>query len=227
VIAEVLPGCYDFEGRRISQPSKKRHPSFQGRPMGFFLSQPLKHQCRSLDEIRAFLSTCRYVSDQEQFGVLDHWMAPADFEQARRGDCDDFALWTCRQLLGLGYDVRFVVGSSGRYGGGHAWVTFRAQKRQFILEPLLPRQPKFPRLQTLRYKPAISVEMSGSQVKFYEHDKTRPEPPFRTIAQLIPEWLFWRVRCWLRYLWRLVLWPYWAARYRFQRRQPDRSVIAH
>jgi hypothetical protein len=148
VIAEVLPGCYDFEGRRISHPSKKRHPSFQGRPMGSFLSQPLKHQCRSLDEIRAFLSTCRYVSDQAQFGVRDYWMPPAEF-------------------------------------------------------------------QTLFYKPAISVEMSGSQVKFYEHDRHRPEPPFRTILPLIPDWSFWWLRIWLRAIGRLILWPYRTARRRF------------
>jgi len=186
--------------------------------MGSFLSQPLKLQCRDLDEIRAFLSTCRYVSDQEQFGVGDHWMAPAEFELARRGDCDDFALWTCRQLLGLGYNARFVVGSSGRYGIGHAWVTFRAQNRNFILEPLLPRKPKFPRLQTLRYKPAISVELSGSQARFYEHEKVRPEPSFGTIVPLIPEWFYWWAGCWLRAVPRLLLWPYRAARYRLQRR---------
>ncbi len=44
--------------------------------MGLFLSQPVKVVCRDIAEIRAFLSTCRYVSDQEQFGVKDHWMAP-------------------------------------------------------------------------------------------------------------------------------------------------------
>ena len=62
--------------------------------MGSFLSQPLNVVCRDIDEIRGFLSTCRYVSDQEQFGVKDHWMAPEEFEKTRRGDCDDFALWT-------------------------------------------------------------------------------------------------------------------------------------
>jgi len=224
VIAEVIPGSYDFEGRRIAQPSKKRHPSFQGRPMGFFLSQPLKSPCRSLDEIRTFLLTCRYVSDQDQFGVRDHWMAPADFEQTRRGDCDDFALWTCRQLLGLGYDARFVVGSSGRYGAGHAWVTFRDQNRTYILEPLMPRRRTFPRLMTLRYKPAVSVELSGSQIKFYEHEKIRPEPPFSAIAPLIPEWFFWWVRYWLRAVPRLLLWPYRAARHRWRQRQPGSAL---
>src|SRR5579871_2413827 len=40
LISEVVPGFYDFEGKRVSQPSRKRHPSFDGRPMGSFFSQP-------------------------------------------------------------------------------------------------------------------------------------------------------------------------------------------
>ena len=99
MIAEVIPNFYDFEGRRVFQPKKKRYPWFEGRPMGSFLSQPLKVVCRDIDEVRSFLRTCRYASDQEQFGVKDHWMPPEEFERARRGDCDDFALWTWRQLF--------------------------------------------------------------------------------------------------------------------------------
>jgi hypothetical protein len=216
VIAEVIPGFYDVDGERISQPSKKRHPSFEGRPMGSFISQPLRLVCRDLDEIRAFLSTCRYVSDQEQFGVKDHWMAPQDFEQSRRGDCDDFALWTWRQLLELGYNARFVVGQAGRYGAGHAWVTFRNREKTFLVEPLLARAgAKFPRLDTLRYKPSISVEISGARVKFFEHPKPPVEPPFGVVAPLIPAWVLFR----LRTLPRLILWPFFALRRRLRRKR--------
>jgi predicted transglutaminase-like cysteine proteinase len=73
--------------------------------MGSFLTQPLKAVCHNMNEIRAFLVTCRYVSDREQFGVPDHWAAPEAFEQTRQGDCDDFVLWTWRQLLDLGYSL--------------------------------------------------------------------------------------------------------------------------
>ena len=165
--------------------------------MGSFLSQPVKVVCRDLEEVRAFLSTCRYVSDQEQFGVRDHWMSPQAFEQARQGDCDDFALWTCRQLLALGYNARFVVGSAGRYGECHAWVSFRDQDKIFILESVAPGRRTFPRLDTLRYRPWVSVEVTGSQVKFFEHPRRSGEPPLGVIAPLVPEWLLSRVRYWL------------------------------
>jgi hypothetical protein len=217
VIAEVIPGFYDFDGKRVFRPSKRRYPCFQGRAMGSFVSQPLKVVCRDMDEIRAFLMTCRYVSDREQFGVRDHWMPPEDFERTHRGGCDDFALWTWRQLRGIGYSARFVVGSAGRYGTGHAWVSFRIHDHVFIVESLLARREKFPRLETLRYRPMVSVEITGTQVKFFEHKRRTFEPPFRVVAPLIPEWLLSRLRYWLRTLWRLLLLPFFAVRGRFRR----------
>ena len=214
MIAEVVPGFYALDGKHISQPSKKRHACFKGRPMGSFLSQPLNVVCRDIDEIRGFLSTCRYVSDQEQFGVKDHWMAPEEFEKTRRGDCDDFALWTWRQLLELGYNARFVVGSAGRYGEGHAWVTFGVGDKTFLVEALLARvSGKFPRLDILRYKPRVSVEVCGTRVKFFEHTRRVLEPPFRVVMPLVPEWLLFR----LRTLPRLILWPFFALTRRLRR----------
>jgi len=183
--------------------------------MGAFLSQPLNLVCRDFDEIRAFLSTCRYVSDWEQFGLKDHWMPPEKFEKTRQGDCDDFALWTWRQLLGLGYDARFVVGRAGRYGAGHAWVSFRVHDRIFIVESLLARYRKFPRLETLRYRPSISVEAIGSQTKFFEHQKRTVEPPLRIVAPLVFEWLIFK----LRMLSRLPLLPFYILRRIYRRRK--------
>ena len=176
--------------------------------MGLFGSQPLDVVCRDMEEIRAFLLTCRYVSDREQFGVEDHWMPPKHFEQTRRGDCDDFALWTWRQLLNLGYSARFVAGVAGRYGAGHAWVTFRAHDQVFIVEPLLARYRTFPRLETLRYRPTVSVEITGSHVKFFDHAKRVHEPSFHVVGPLVLEWFLFR----LRTLSRLLLWPLVALR---------------
>jgi hypothetical protein len=186
--------------------------------MGSFLNQPVKVVCRDMDEIRAFLRTCRYTSDQDQFGVRDHWMSPQQFEQTRQGDCDDFALWTCRQLLALGYSARFVVGSAGRYGDGHAWVSFRAQNRIFILEPLLARRRTFPRLDTLRYRPIVSVEATGSEIRFFEHAKRVIEPPFSIVVPLVPEWLQFRLRLWILTLPRLLVYPYFIAKRRYRRK---------
>jgi len=186
MVAEVLPGLYDYDGKRILKPRK--HHRFSPRPMGSFLSQPVMVACRNLEDIRRSLVTCRYVSDQEQFGLRDYWMTPQEFERARKGDCDDFALWTWRQLLNLGYEARFVVGKAGRYGEGHAWVTYRSAGKTFVVEPLIASVADFPRLETLRYRPSVSVAAEGTHVRFYEHSPRRPDVRFRDVAPFLVEW---------------------------------------
>jgi len=151
--------------------------------------------CQDLDEVRAFLATCRFVPDCVQFGVEDYWMSPARFEQTRQGDCEDFALWTWRQLVGLGYSARFVAGKNGRNEGGHAWVTFRIRDKAFLVEPQLARvAEKFPRLDTLRYEPIVSVAAVESQVKYFQHVRREHEPGFFEVAPLVPEWVSFRLR---------------------------------
>jgi hypothetical protein len=49
------------------------------------------------------------VSDQELLGKLDYWQPPEDFEKRKKGDCEDFALWTWRQLLDMGYGAPLVA----------------------------------------------------------------------------------------------------------------------
>ena len=202
MIAKITPGLYRQATRQISRPSPKRYPFFQ-RPMGLYLSQPV-HTYGSIEEIRTFLLGCRYISDQEQFGVRDHWMPPEEIERVRQGDCDDFALWTWRQLFHLGYRTRFVCGLSGRYGAGHAWVTFELNGDWYLVEPLAARAGRtIPRLLVRRYKPYISVEASGKQVKFFEHLDSGPPISLGAIAPLIPELAIFYIRnvwawaCWL------------------------------
>lgn len=151
MIGEIISRSYDSVGKLISQPSKKRHRFFKPTfPMGTYVMQPLPTKCRSLEEVRLFLSKCRYVSDQVQFGKRDYWMPPEEFERRKQGDCDDFALWTWRQLLAMGYDARFVVGRSGGYASGHAWVTYTNAERTFLVEALAAWiTPKLPRLSTV------------------------------------------------------------------------------
>ena len=46
--------------------------------------------------------------------------------------------------------ARFVLGASGRYGDGHAWVTFGEEGKTFLLEPLSwPVGPSLRRFRSL------------------------------------------------------------------------------
>jgi hypothetical protein len=193
MIAEIIPQAYDAVGTQVSQPFSRRkgpHPTF---PMGRYISQTLSIQCSTMGDIRNFLAGCKYVSDQELFGKRDYWQPPEDFEKRKKGDCEDFALWTWRQLLNLGYDARFMVGSAGRYGSGHAWVEYFQDGKCYLLEPLCCMVGyTLPRLSTLRYEPQVSVSWDGKTVRYFSHSKPTYHVGWKTLAPLIPEYLvFW------------------------------------
>ena len=208
MIAEVFPSAYDAAGRPVLRPNRRRDGYFgPNAPLGRHVTQPLSVVCKDLDDLRRFLQGCRYVSDQVQFGRRDYWMPPEDFERRRQGDCDDFALWTWRQLMHLGYSARFVCGQGGRYGAGHAWVTFERDGRTFIVESLAARfGPSFPRLTTLRYRPRISASWDGRALRYYEHAPPRGQVTFAEITPHLAEyaWFWMRTRpvvWWSRIKW--------------------------
>jgi hypothetical protein len=64
----------------------------------------------SLDDILDWLAGCQYETDATLFREADYWQHPHTFEQFRRGDCEDFALWTWRKLVELDIDADLVIG---------------------------------------------------------------------------------------------------------------------
>ena len=156
-------------------------------------------KCNTIADIRAFLISCNYVSDQELFGKRDYWQPPEEFERRKKGDCEDFALWTWRQLLNLGYDARFIGGSAGRYGAGHAWVQYFQEGKCYLLEPLCSRVGyTIPRLSTLRYEPRISVSWDGKTLRYFAHKKPESRMRWSTLIPLIPEYVSFWSYIWLR-----------------------------
>jgi hypothetical protein len=79
----------------------------------------------------------------------------------------------------------------------------------------------FPRLNTLRYKPRVSVEVNDGRVQFFEHSKRSTEPPLRVVVPLIPEWLLFWLLFWLRWAGRWIRWPFlaliWRLRHKHRR----------
>jgi Transglutaminase-like superfamily len=122
--------------------------------LGRYAQSLLSTKCKNLEEIRAFLCGCKIISDKEQFGKEDYWQPPDQFKKTKQGDCDDFAFWTWRQFLNLGYDARVVFGQRGRYGIGHAWVEFCHGGKWFLVEPQFcvigAVSPGFPPLDSAR-----------------------------------------------------------------------------
>jgi Transglutaminase-like superfamily len=204
MIAEIIPEAYDATGKQVSQPFLRRkgpHPTF---PMGRYISQPLTITCTSIDDLRKFLAGCKYVSDQELFGKRDYWQPPEEFEKRRKGDCEDFALWTWRQLLIMGYDARFIGGSCGRYGDGHAWVEYFRDGRWYLLEPQRARiSASMPRLSTIRYEPKLSVSWDGETLRYFAHKKPDSRLDWKQLLPLVGEYLSFWSWFWIRNFYRL------------------------
>jgi len=110
------------------------------RPFAEYLDGESSVPVHSIDDIVAWLQSCEYVTDEEQFHERDVWQHPAAFEQVRRGDCEDFALWAWRKLAEIGVDADLFVGRvmvDDPSGGDrqHAWVVYRASGSEFLFEP--------------------------------------------------------------------------------------------
>jgi len=205
VLVELNPEAYDVSGHRVFSLSRRLRRKFPSTaPMGRYLSHPLVQRFDNLEALRQWLRGCRYVSDEEQFGRDDFWMPPEEFEAARKGDCEDFALWTWRQLMNMGLEARFVGGRAGRYGDGHAWVVFADGGRHYLVEPLAAHVgPSLPRLSALRYDPAVSAGWDGAKVKLFAHEKPQFEVRFSELPGLVLEWLRIYLPVWARFAIRL------------------------
>jgi hypothetical protein len=203
MIAEIVPETYDATGKQVSQPPRRKgpRPTF---PMGRYVSQRLTTTCDSIAEVRKFLIGCKYVSDKELVGKDEYWQPPEEFEKRKQGDCEDFALWTWRQLLAMGYEARFIGGSSGRYGYGHAWVEYVQDGKWYLLEPLYCKIGEaMPRLSTLRYEPKLSVSWDGEKIRYFAHTKPKSRIGWSLLAPLVWEYLLFWGWFWMKNFYRL------------------------
>ena len=207
MIAELYPDYYDVSGRRVLNPgAPARRAGFRPTaPMGSYLTVPLETNCKDFGEMRQFLSTCKW-RDMREVQRRDYWQPPHEFERSKTGDCVDFGLWAWRQVLGMGYPARFVGGKSGKYGEGHAWITFEKDGKHFLLEPQMRIiGPRMPRISTLRYHPKVSVAWDGKKIQYFEHEDRNAEPPLRRVPGLVAEWLTIWTFFWIRFSYRFPL----------------------
>ena len=93
---------------------------------------------KDMAAICEWLADCEYVRDPDLFQERDFWQHPMTFEQLRKGDCEDHALWAWRKLTELGIPAEFYVGrwrtENGREPGFHAWVVCKHEGTQYLLE---------------------------------------------------------------------------------------------
>ncbi len=130
----------------------------------------------NVDDIVDWLLGCEYVSDPDLFRVDDYWQHPQTFEQIRRGDCEDHALWAWRKLIELGYDAELVAGRCLPWTPGvegndrtHAWVMFRRDGESFVFEATSKVRERVVRPLaevTSAYRPEIGVDRHRKSFAF-------------------------------------------------------------
>lgn len=91
----------------------------------------------SPESVCAWLAGCTYGPDHLLFAQPDYWQHPVEFERRRRGDCEDFALWSWRKLVQAGCPAEFVAGRCalpGRPETAHAWVLVPTADGPLVLD---------------------------------------------------------------------------------------------
>ena len=136
------------------------------RPFAWYFEGTSTVNVQSIDEITQWLAGCSYVRDLELFHERDFWQHPTTFEQLRRGDCEDHALWAWRKLIELGVKADFFIGQWQRDPetlGHHAWVVYERDSTLYLLEPVMKdASGQVRRLEEVRseYRPHFSVDQS-------------------------------------------------------------------
>src|SRR6058998_3723004 len=91
VAARLSGRDWAWERVPIQVPARVFGPGSQQPFAEYFKGESCVRVC-SIDDIVAWLQTCEYVTDLEQFQKRDVWQHPGNFETKRQGDCEDFAL---------------------------------------------------------------------------------------------------------------------------------------
>jgi len=146
--------------------SHGRFGSGSTRPFAWYFEGQSTVSATTVDQICDWLAECQYIRDRELFLEPDYWQHPLTFEQLRRGDCEDHALWAWRKLHELGIPAELFVGQWGSEShdtGFHAWVVFERDGQRFLLESVIKQPRQCVRLleeARAEYVPHYSVDTS-------------------------------------------------------------------
>jgi len=166
--AKAIIPFYDFYGIQIDDMNELVNYTDQIKSIERAAYSQLNYYYHDLKELSAFLIECQYASDKSQFNIDDYWMEPVHFENKKQGDCEDFSLFTWKQLIKMGIESRFVVGTVGK-NKGHAWCTAIIKGKKYIVEPLMAKAPILPAFTFMNYKPKISVQINDDKLQYYKH----------------------------------------------------------
>ncbi len=133
-----------------------------------------------IDDMKLWLQRCKYVSDSELFDERDVWQHPVTFERLRKGDCEDFSLWTWRKLVEQGVEAEFCAGWSvhpGEEYHGHAWVLYNIDRQTYLFDPVAQSKTSMVRpLQDVSHWYVPQVSIDGRLNQYVSVSTRRPFP---------------------------------------------------
>lgn len=104
-------------------------------------------------------SLFNFDTDQNVWGVEEHWASPDEMMQSGAGDCDDFALFASSTLNALGVPHELVMGYF-HGAGGHAWIEVHEGGTAYLLEFSEPHIYQIP-VDDYSFTPYYPVERVG------------------------------------------------------------------
>jgi predicted transglutaminase-like cysteine proteinase len=142
----VIPAESPWERVTMRVPTTAFGPGSR-QDFGHYIEGESCVRVESIDEIVEWLRSCEYITDADLFHERDVWQHPGAFEQLRRGDCEDLALWAWRKLTEIGVEAEFYVGrvicsDEPAIDRQHAWVVYRMDGADFLFEPAAQSRPR-------------------------------------------------------------------------------------
>lgn len=171
-LLQTVPKHEAWERVQYDVPSRCYGEGFRG-DFRWYLSGECLVKAEAPNALRDWLLDCEYVRDAELYRRNDYWQHPAVFEQIRRGDCEDFALWTWRRLAEMGHKAELVAGRWRQADGswtGHVWVTFEWKGRTLLFDPVIRDRSRMIRpLRSVQkvYLPEVSVDQALDRYAYW------------------------------------------------------------
>ena len=95
-----------------------------------------KDRLEQIDAINAYVNDSLYVTDFNNWGVVDYWETPGEFYM-KQGDCEDYAITKYMALRALGFnpsELRLAVVKDLNLNIGHAVLIVHVGSRLLLLD---------------------------------------------------------------------------------------------